>query len=148
MGATNQADSSRAIFAGYRFNSFLRVEGAYVDLGRNSVNTVFSEFDRRDQNNVNAWNVVGVGSWALTNRMSLFGKAGVARWKTKGNDTSKTSYLAFDEEGTKFTYGAGMTFDLNESAKIRAEWERYQIKPLETDLNVDYYTAGIVFSFK
>jgi OOP family OmpA-OmpF porin len=150
VGSVDHTDTGWSLFAGYRFNAFLGVEGGYADLGSNSVNAVFAGSGTAlgGKGDLSAWNVVGIGSFPLTNRFSLFGKAGVARWKVKGSGSSGTSYLAFDEDGTKFTYGAGMSYDLSESAKVRAQWERFQMKPRDTDLNVDYYSAGIVFSFK
>lgn len=150
VGSVDHSDSGWSLFAGYRFNPYLGVEGGYADLGRNSVDAVFAGtgvgFGRRTD--LSAWNVVGIGSFPLSDHLSLFGKAGVSRWKAKGDTHSGPSYVAFDEDGTRLTYGAGMTYDLTQSTKIRAEWERYQMKPMSSDLNVDYYSAGIVFNFK
>lgn len=98
-------DTTWGVFGGYRVNRYVAAELGYHDLGS------YGPID------ANAWELVGVGSWPITDQFSVYGKLGGYRGKFEGAGAS--------ESNTDLTYGLGLQFDLNKNVGLRGEWQRY-----------------------
>jgi OOP family OmpA-OmpF porin len=109
-GETNCEDSDTAwkVFGGYKFTDKLSVEGAYMNLGDVHKNGSNSD--------VTAFGAYGVGTLPVTEQFDVFGKLGATRWSSDNTDG--------DQSGFSASYGVGAKMNINESTKLRAEWEK------------------------
>lgn len=115
-------DLGYKVFAGYRFLTFLAVEGSYVDLGGPEDDSA----DGRYAADVEALDVFAVGMLPL-GIADLFVKAGMVSW-----DVELTSDLAelpdsVSEDGTDPVYGIGFQLRFSSFA-LRAEVEYFDIE--------------------
>lgn len=110
------------ILGGYQFHRNFAAELGYGML-----------FDKNDVE-VTALELVGVGLWPLGNQFSLLGKLGFANVEVDSRFGS--------EDKTEFTWGVGFQYDLSRNLGLRGLWQRY-----ETDEEVDWLTVGVVWRF-
>ncbi len=125
-GESNCEDSDTAwkIFGGYKFTDKLSAEGAFVNLGDMHKNG--------ENSDISAFTLHGVGTLPISEQFDVFAKVGAMRW-TSDNTTG-------DENGFGITYGLGAKMHINESTKLRAEWEKFPSietsSSQETDVNM------------
>ncbi|AZD05423.1 outer membrane beta-barrel protein [Pseudomonas chlororaphis] len=116
-------DYSYKVFAGYRVNSYLAFEGAFVDLGQ------FKDEDLDfDGKSVQASAHLG---FPLGERVRVFGSVGAHAWDADGNAND-------DDTGVNMTYGAGVEFDVFRNIGLRAEYEVLEVG----DINLNQTTAS------
>ncbi|MEH6455425.1 MAG: outer membrane beta-barrel protein [Cocleimonas sp.] len=133
-GASSCEDSDSAwkIFGGYQIIDKVSVEGAYLNLGD----------IRRDgqSSDVSAFAAYGVGTLPVTEKFDAFAKIGGAYWRSENSDGNKN--------GFGLAYGIGAKMAMNETTKIRAEWEK--ITDVETsnnqDSDVNMLSIGVEFN--
>lgn len=129
-GATNCEDKDTAwkLFGGYKFTDKISAEAAYVSLGDLHKGTGATSTN----SDVSAMTVNAVGTIPVTEQFDVFGKVGAMRWSSDNS--------AGDESGFGATYGVGAKMHLNETTKLRAEWEKFpgiETGPSEkTDINM------------
>jgi OOP family OmpA-OmpF porin len=133
-GECDDADTAWRILGGYQFNKFFAAELGYYDFGEASSGTAKLEAE--------AFELVAVGSFHLTDRFSVYGKVGAYQGTLKGAGT--------DEDTTDLTYGIGVRWDFTKRFGVRGEWQRYESlgggSLVETDLDV--LSIGLIFSFQ
>lgn len=114
-------DKSTAIkvFGGYSVNANFAAEIGYTDFGKVDVSLGSRTADAK----ASAVEALAVGSYGITQKLSLYGKAGLYRAAVKGG-----SNFGFSAESTNndLTFGAGVLFSFTPSIAARAEWQRYQ----------------------
>lgn len=119
LTSCDDKDTAWKIFGGYEINRNFAVELGYTNLG---------EFKASGPGGVNAtiestaWELVGVGSFPVADRFSLYGKLGGYRAETEGRTNVG---LSADESNTGLTFGAGAQYDFTRTVGVRAEWQRY-----------------------
>jgi OOP family OmpA-OmpF porin len=101
-------DSSWKGFVGYNINEMFAAEAAYTSIG-----DLHKEGTSSD---ISALSLSGVANLRINDQLNVFGKVGISRWKSENTDGNQS--------GSGLTYGAGAKVNLNESMKVRAEWER------------------------
>ncbi len=125
-------DSSWKAFAGYKINELLSAEGAYTSIG--------DLHKKGEASDISALSVAGVANLPINDQFGIFGKAGFSRWTSENTESKKS--------GTGMTYGLGAKVNLNESMKLRAEWER--LPTIETshteETDIDMLSVGIELS--
>ena len=133
-GVTNceDKDTSWKIFGGYKVINKLSAEVAYVNLGDMHKNG--------ENSDVSALTATAVGTLPISQRFDVFGKAGVMRWSS--DNTAGT------ESGFGLTYGIGAKMSLNETMKLRAEWEKFpDVKTSNTEeTDVNMLSVGVELS--
>ncbi len=114
-GSTNCEDSDTAwkLFGGYKISENLSAEASYVNLG-DVHKTGTSGAENSD---VTALTATAVGSMPINEQFDVFGKVGAMRWSSDNTSGS--------QDGFGLTYGIGAKMDLNETTKLRAEWEKF-----------------------
>lgn len=124
-GASGCEDSDTAwkLFGGYEVIDKISVEGAYLNLGD----------IRKDGENsdITAFAAYGVGTLPVTERFDAFAKVGATYWDSDNTEN--------DETGFGLAYGLGVKMTINETTKLRAEWEKIldvDTGSKETDINV------------
>ncbi len=129
----DEDDTAGKIYAGYKFNSFVGIEGSYYDFGEISNNSSQLEID--------GFSLAVVGSIPLTSNFSLFGKVGAHDWDADATG-SIASQLISDSDTDAF-YGVGVNYDINSNWSVRGEVERYEVE----DLDIDVISLGVSFGF-
>ena len=126
----NETDTAFRILGGYQFHPHIAVELAYTDFG--SVDVGGSSIKG------NAIELVGVGSWPLADRFSLYGKLGFARGEFKGGGAS--------DDSIELTYGVGVRYDFMPNIGARLEWQQYpDVGDGASDVSV--LSVGVVYKF-
>jgi hypothetical protein len=131
-------DTAWKIIAGFRPIDLFAVELNYMDLGS----------ERRDFAGVRAsadakaFSAHGLLYLPIpVPFVSVYGKAGLARWELDGNVTGNIA--RFDEDGTEFAWGGGASLNFG-SFSARLEYDNFDIS--NTD-GVDVYTLGATWTF-
>ncbi len=126
------SDSAWKIFGGYKILDKVSIEGTYLNLG---------DIRKDGQNSdVSAFAAYGVGTLPVTERFDAFAKIGGAYWKSENTDGSQS--------GFGLAYGVGAKMTLNETTKIRAEWEK--VTDVDTsgteDSDINMLSIGVEFT--
>lgn len=133
-GECDDQDAAWRILGGYQFSKFFAAELGYYNFGEASSGTAKIEAD--------AFELVAVGSFHLTDRFSVYGKLGGYQGTLEG--------AGVDEDTTDLTYGVGLRWDFTKRFGVRGEWQRYESlgggNLIETDLDV--LSIGLIFSFQ
>lgn len=111
-GATGceENDTAWKIFGGYQVIDKISVEGTYLNLG---------DIRKNGQNSdISAFAAYGVATLPVTEKFDAFAKLGGARWTSENTDGKQS--------GFGMAYGIGAKMTLNETTKLRAEWEKIQ----------------------
>ena len=109
VAGCDDKDTAWGLFGGYQFNRNLAAELGYHRLG--SFSSPGGDVDAK------AWELVGLGSWPITDQFSVYGKLGGYRGKLDGAGHSETN--------TDLTYGLGLQWDFTRNVGVRGEWQRY-----------------------
>jgi hypothetical protein len=135
VGSVELDDNSFKLIAGIRPLDWLAVELNYVDLGSDSEEIAPGVNSKIDANAV-------TGSVLLLKEfqiVDLYARAGLAHWKVDGSVTGSGSD---SETGDEFTYGVGVGVHFG-SLGVRAEYEKFQINDIDTDVN----TLSVSFTY-
>jgi OmpA-OmpF porin, OOP family len=86
---------------------------------------------------------VGIGSYPIVDKLSVYGKLGLYRGELEGP--------AGEETNNDLTYGVGLQYDFLKNVGVRGEWQRYNKMGggsgiPETD--VDVVSIGVVYRFQ
>lgn len=132
--------ASLSLFGGYHINEVLAVEGGWSSLGEAE-----SKGSKAD---VSALSLGVMGKVALKTDLTLFGKAGLARWDF---DFSSTSPALSDSDSDIDPYfGLGLDYSITGNTSVRFDWNRYSMEPtidgttLDTE-NINNFSVGIIF---
>ncbi|RVU86190.1 hypothetical protein EOL70_01710 [Leucothrix sargassi] len=105
-------DTSWKVYGGYVLNPMLDVEVGYNSIG--DINRT-NEDDNNEVSEISALSVSAVGKYEINDSVEAFGKLGASRWSSSNSDN--------DDDGLSMNYGFGAKVNLNETMKLRAEWE-------------------------
>lgn len=137
-GSTDCEDGDTAwkLFGGYKISENLSAEAAYVNLG----DVHKTGTNGAENSDVTALTATAVGSMPVTEQFDVFGKVGAMRWSS--DNTSG------DQSGFGLTYGIGAKMGLNETTKLRAEWEKFpSIETSDSDkTDVNMLSVGVELS--
>jgi OOP family OmpA-OmpF porin len=130
----DQKDTAWRILGGYQFNRYFAAELGYHNLGEASAPAGATEG--------NAWEVVGIGSYPIIEKLGVYGKLGLYRGELKGPGAK--------ESNSDLTYGLGLQYDVIQNVGVRGEWQRYNKMGggnlVETD--VDVLSIGAIYRFQ
>ena len=119
VGVCDDKDGGGRLFLGYQFNKYFALEGAYAYMGAVQV----SEPGLVDtETRVEGFDLLAVGIIPLTQRFSLYGKAGAYRMRAATED--QIAGTKTGETSAGFAYGLGVGYDLGKLG-IRGEFLRY-----------------------
>lgn len=163
--ALDKTDTGWKAYFGYRFNRIFALEGGYADLGEASFTTtivnapppynVETPFPIRATATAEGIQLSGALHLPLTDRSSLFAKAGVFRWQADFNEertlAAGIELVSRTEKETDAVYGVGAELGFTDDLRLRVEFERFMdvgkgIGGREGQ-DIDYFSAGIVFGF-
>lgn len=130
-------DSSFKAIAGIRPLDWLAFEANYIDLGSDSATIAPNVTSKIDAKAI-------TGSVLLLKEfqiVDIYARAGLAHWTLDG---SVTGLGSDSDSGDEFTYGAGVGVHFG-SIGVRAEYERFKIGDLDT--NVNTYSLSFTYTF-
>lgn len=133
-------DMAFKVFAGYRFLTFLAVEGSYLDLG--APDDTLPGLDGTVEIDVTGFDAFAVGLLPL-GVADIFVKAGMIAWEAELNADIAGFPETLSDDGTAPAYGVGLQFRIGSFA-IRGELEYFDIE--DTD-DVYMYSIGGSFTF-
>jgi len=130
----NKEDTSWKVTGGYTLNKMMDLEVAYHSIGDINRTTATGT----EASELSAVSISAVGNFEINETIQTFGKVGAASWTS--------SNTAGDETGTGLTYGLGAKISMNESMKIRAEWETVPgVKTGGGESDVSTMSLGVEF---
>ena len=142
-GATCDAkDTAWRILGGWQLDRHFGAEFAYTDFGEFTAS--FAGIEQRIE--VNAFELVGVGTYPLAEGFSLYGKLGLYRADSEGRTNVGDSA---SETNTDLTFGVGGRYDFNRNFALRIEWQRYSDVgggEFEKD-DIDMLSVGVLWKF-
>lgn len=120
---------------GFRLGGVFSIEGQYIDFGTSENGDNEVEAD--------GWTVGVVAALPIFEAINPYAKAGVLMWDADGRTGLGTQLTSGSDDGTDFTYGLGLRFNLTDSLALRTEYERFALD----EIDVDMASANLVFMF-
>jgi OmpA-OmpF porin, OOP family len=148
----DQSGTSYGVNAGYRFNNYFALEGAYQRLGSFDYSASSGSDTIDGKFKASALSLAGVGIYPLSSQWSLFAKAGVTRTDAKleaSSESGLTPTQNTSHNGTGLLFGAGATYDFDRNLYARAGWDRYtKVGDSSTGSGpIDLYMFGVGMRF-
>ena len=140
LGSCDDKDQTWKLFAGYRFHPNVAVELGYADLGKFRASGTLAGLATTARADVKAFELLAVAMFPVWRGLSLYGKAGVARWDIEARATG--ALVGNDDKGTDFTFGFGAQYDFTPNIGARLEWQRY------TDIDVNTIGVSLLYMFR
>ena len=141
------------LYGGYQINRNFAVEGGYFDLGKfGYMATTVPAGTLNGDIKLKGLNLDLVGIVPLTEKFSVFGRAGLNYAKAKDTFTSTGAVQVNNpnpsKSGTNFKLGLGVQYALTDALSVRAEAERYRVNDaIGNKGHIDLYSVGLVYSF-
>jgi hypothetical protein len=151
-------DNAIKAFVGYAFNKGFALEAGYVDLGSFALDPEPTDPTLRVTQEATAAYLSGIGTVALSDRMGLIAKIGIAMWDFDVDVTQAGIAQSATEDGLDTMFGIGFQFDL-EPLLLRIEYEQYQdvgdqtyfgppVGPMRIDgTDVDVFGLSVALKF-
>ena len=129
------------LYGGYSFTPNFSLEAGYADLGR-----IKSDAGKL---RADGWFLDAVGTFPLANNFSLLGRVGVFDGKLRRdlNGSQIDGSVSDSGRGTSYKLGAGLQYDFDKNTALRAEWEHYRFKALDTTPHADMLSVGVNYKF-
>lgn len=117
--------------AGIKFNPVVSIEAQYIDFGAANRNS--------DRVKATGWTAGVIADIPTGIFITPYAKAGAIRWETD----NVFNNISVNDEGTDFTWGGGVRFQLSDNLDLRAEYERFRMD----STHVDSMSATLQFNF-
>ena len=146
-------DTGFKLYGGYRFNSFLALEGGYFNLGKfgyNAGTLPLGTLNGRIK--VSGVNLDLVGSVPLGEQFALFARAGVIDAEATDTFTGTGAVTVTNPNPSKravnYKFGAGLGYDFTPALGMRVEVERYRIDDaVRNKGDIDMLSVGLLYRF-
>ncbi|TWO70942.1 outer membrane beta-barrel protein [Caenimonas sedimenti] len=153
--AEDEREAAYRLFGGYQFNRHFGVEAGWFDLGRfGFAASTFPAGQLTGDVRMRGINLDLVGSWPLTERLSLLGRAGLIYAQSRGSFgaagavSNPYGVTSRSERDWGLKLGAGIGWQLSPAWQLRAELERYRISDsVGNKGNVDVASISLVYRF-
>jgi OmpA-OmpF porin, OOP family len=152
--SVDDTDTAYKLQLGYQVNQYFAVEGGYINFGKTTYHASAPGQTGSSESKAEGVNLDAVGILPVTDRLSVFAKAGAVYAKVKYSYAVHTglgdSTGSADSTDLKGTWGVGASFDVTKNLAIRAEYEQFHKlgnKDKTGEANVDLMSAGVVYKF-
>lgn len=146
-------DTGYKVFAGYQFSKNFALEGGYFDLGKFGfrANTL-PLGSLNGQLKARGANLDAVVFANMTDRFSLFGRAGVAyadvRDQFSGTGLVVVNNPNPSKKEANYKFGGGLQYAFNDNLALRLEAERYRINDaVRNKGDIDLVSLGLIYRF-
>lgn len=144
------------LFAGYKVNENLAIEGGYYNLGEEEADYDTDYGKMHATGEASGIGLTGVYSQEIADDLEVFGKLGAMFWTVEGEASQTISgtkvSVSDEEDGTSVLFGLGASYNINDNWGVRGEWERYTAEYEDIDAgkdseeDIDILSAGVTFS--
>ena len=148
VGGCKDNDNGFRLFAGYQFNRNFGLELGYADLGVVRAEGTFLGTPTRFVAETTGFDLTGVVSFTVVDRLSLFGRLGAYRMRTKVDLNFGGVDSRDGETNGGLTYGLGLGYGLG-ILGVRVEWQRYDnVGGGSTgEDTIDFFSIGALLRF-
>ncbi len=152
FAADNQSVGGK-LFGGYQFNRHIAVEAGVFTLGKFGYETRMTPAATlAGEAKVRGLNLDLVGTLPLTQRFSVFGRAGVTYAETRDQFRGTGMVVVNNpnprESAASWKAGAGIQYAVTPALSVRAEFERYRINDAVGNKgDIDMASIGLVYRF-
>lgn len=159
-GATGLSSSESAsgnqwrLQGGYRFNEYLAVEAGYIDFGKADYKASYAGGSARGDLKAGGIDVAALASLPVTDKFSVFGKAGAVFAHTKSSlSASGPASLASDNQSSNVVrplVGIGANYKLTQNVDLRADFDHVSGlgKSGKTGkMDVNMASVGVAYNF-
>ena len=129
------------IFGGVQINKHFAIEGTYINWGELKGSGTLIGVPVSISGDATSFGVAAVGILPISERFSLFGKAGVLMTTVSATIAGGGVSASDDDDDTELHLGVGAMFHLTDRWSIRGEWERTQ------DSKIEMISIGIQYRF-
>ena len=144
QGTLDTQSTGFKVFAGYQFWRHLGIEVGYADLGEVEYSGTFQGTPVTDGKlKITGFDVALVASVALSDKVTLFGKAGAFTWEADANDRAGGVAFSTSTDGTNALLGLGLAYAISPRVALRAELESRRA----ADEAVNIFAFGAEFRF-
>ncbi len=112
------------IAIGWRFNDYLMIDAGYQNFGRFDQTFDDAGTPTRLSLKADGFTLGGVGNLPISERISLFARAGAFFWD---GDAEINNVTAARPEDTNLYFGAGVRFNLTDKLSATADASRYDL---------------------
>ncbi len=126
--SADDTDTSYSIHGGYRFRENMAVEFGYTYLGfAEADGTVPPVVAFNAEFESWAYDVAAVGTWPVSEQISVFGRIGFANWKREADIFigGGAGFASTSDSGTDPLYGFGAEFAIHDRVSLRVQWQRF-----------------------
>ena len=150
---TDNVDFGYKLYAGYKFNRHISLEGGYFDLGKfNYTATTMPSGTKFGELDFDGWNVDLIGMIPFTERTSLYARIGAHR-STASVDfigTGAVNVLTpyYQKTTTDYKFGVGYQHNLTKSITVRIDAERYRMDDAVGQKgDIELYSLNVIYRF-
>lgn len=118
-------------FAGFQFGDILGIEAGYHSFGDFSETIDAGGLLISTDIRADGWTAGGTLGLPLSDQVSLFGRAGIFVWDADVEIDGLSVSVPGDENPY---YGGGVRFDFTPNLSLIADWTRYELEPIESDV--------------
>lgn len=157
FASSSIVDDDRAtgfkLFGGYQFNRYFALEGGYFDLGKFGYTaTTVPAGTLRGDIRLKGLNLDTVGILPLTDKLSAFGRIGVAYADARDTFRGSGAVLVRSPSASKreanIKFGVGMQYAFTDALAMRVEAERYRVNDAVGNRgDVDLVSLGLLYRF-
>lgn len=150
----DKKDTGYKLFLGAGLTPNFAIEGGYANFGKLKASATIGATTYNFGVKGHGYFVDLVGKLPVSNEFGVFGKVGVFNGRAKTYGISALGVAGGDpsvvdesDSGTDVKYGLGLSYAINKSVGIRAEWERYRFKAFDGKTDVDLMSVGVTLGF-
>lgn len=151
----DDSDLAFSLMAGYQFNTYWALEGAYIDLGERRVdftgraedlNEFYDNVEHVYPQSGDGLSLALVGSWPISEDFKLSGKLGYWRWEGDYTTYDANGDVGSDSlKGNDVWFGAELNYRLTKRTQVYLTAERFNLDRDDNNvlgLGFRYYFGG------
>jgi OOP family OmpA-OmpF porin len=140
FGCTSSEDTAQKVFGGWRFHRYLAAEAFYIDFGEAKSPGTIGGAAVTATSKVKAAGLAALGILPLGERVSVYGRLGLAEVKARTQIEGGAAAVE-DGDEIEMVVGIGALFGLTREWGLRLEYERLN------DTKIDLISIGVQYLF-
>jgi OOP family OmpA-OmpF porin len=139
--------ASHRVAGGYRWDAF-GIEAGYTDLGSTSeLSTTASGVLRIQELALSGWTLGLQGRFRLADRWHLLTRGGLFRWNSDIDLRLDATQARFDDSGTGWYAGLGISVDLSPRFSLNLDADRYDADVGDAGISANVLSLGAELRF-
>lgn len=142
VGSASENKTASSIAYGFSVDKNFGVEVGYVNFGKVDIADAVTAVSIKNQ----SFYLAGVGTLALTDAFSVYGKLGATSNRFEGSIASPTVTGSVRETKTRPLLGVGLAYNFNKDFAATLEYQHFG-KALNENFKLSTLTVGIKYGF-